>query len=279
MRFAGFLILLVLLSACSGNEDGFEELGEGQFFKLHKFGEHADSIPLKNIREIVLECRDDDNVFRDTLFFRNLSAEALGEGEWVSKFLFLREGDSASFKLLPKYFDANLVGQDNFKNDTLLLNVLISQLRSEEEYLESVKQKMQSGDLKEQVIFLQQEMELRGLSAEFTMYKGGFFKMLKTQEDTIHIGEELCLHYTGTLLDGTVFDKSPEGGLCYTLGQQNQVISGLDMMARRSSDGDSLIIYLPPYLAFGERSVGTIVPPFSMVIYSVGFHKKDTISL
>jgi len=269
--FIGFLCLCF---ACKGRDNGFEELGEQQYFKLWKFGDCTDSIPKLNVRSIVIEIQSEKEIYRDTLIFRNLSAEALGTGNWVSKFLNLRSGDSASFLLRTNHIRNGIFDVFETNADSLRMDVLISEIISESEYMQNVQAQLSKGDLREQVMFLTEEIGMRELAQEYTMYKGAYFKIMREGTDSIAEGEMLCMHYTGTLLDDSVIDKSIPGGLCYARGQVGQAIPGLDMMATIGRDGDSLIIYLPPYLAFAERGVEGIVPPYSMLIYYLGIHKS-----
>lgn len=269
-----FIFICFLCFACNSRDDGFNELGEKQYFKLWKFGDKQDSIPLLNVRSIVIEIQSEKEIYRDTLIFRNLSPEALGTGEWVNKFLNLQSGDSASFLLRADHIRNGVFDVFESNADSMRMDVLVCEIISESEYMQNVQAQLSKGDLKEQVLFLTEEIGMRSLAQDYTMYKGAYFKMIREGKDSISEGEMLCMNYKGTLLDDSVIDKSIPGGLCYTSGQLGQAIPGLDMMARIARDGDSLIIYLPPYLAFGERGVEGIIPPYSMLIYYLGVHKS-----
>lgn len=83
------------------------------------------------------------------------------------------------------------------------------------------------------------------------------------------VGKTVTAHYTGKLLDGTVFDSSVERDqpFQFVLGV-GQVIPGWDEGLQLMSKGEKGVLYIPYYLAYGERDLGTI-PPFSNLIFEI----------
>lgn len=66
-------------------------------------------------------------------------------------------------------------------------------------------------------------------------------------------GDQVSLHYTGTLNDGTVFDSSKgREPLEFTLGA-NQVIPGFDQAVMGMSPGDTRTVHIPVDQAYGPR--------------------------
>ncbi|RLD78166.1 MAG: FKBP-type peptidyl-prolyl cis-trans isomerase, partial [Bacteroidetes bacterium] len=82
-------------------------------------------------------------------------------------------------------------------------------------------------------------------------------------------GNIVKVHYTGKLLDGTVFDSSIERGQPYEfpLGQGN-VIKGWDEAIAMMKVGGKATLVIPSDLAYGERDSGTI-PPYSTLVFDV----------
>jgi FKBP-type peptidyl-prolyl cis-trans isomerase/parvulin-like peptidyl-prolyl isomerase len=72
-------------------------------------------------------------------------------------------------------------------------------------------------------------------------------------------GDEVMVHYTGYLEDGTVFDSSVERGEPYpvTIGA-GQVIQGWDQGLPGMRVGGSRQLVIPPSLAYGEAGQGSI---------------------
>ena len=77
------------------------------------------------------------------------------------------------------------------------------------------------------------------------------------------------VHYTGKLLDGTVFDSSVTRNepFQFVLGI-GQVIPGWDEGLQMMSKGEKGVFYIPYYLAYGNTGSGPI-PPFATLMFEV----------
>ncbi|KAG7537102.1 Tetratricopeptide repeat [Arabidopsis suecica] len=88
-------------------------------------------------------------------------------------------------------------------------------------------------------------------------------KLVKEGEkwDTPENGDEVEVHYTGTLLDGTKFDSSRDRGtpFKFTLGQ-GHVIKGWDIGIKTMKKGENAIFTIPPELAYGETGSPPTIP-------------------
>ena len=82
-------------------------------------------------------------------------------------------------------------------------------------------------------------------------------------------GQNVKVHYTGKLLDGTVFDSSVDRGepISFPLGMGN-VIPGWDEGIALMKKGEKGVLYIPAKLAYGGRNAGPI-PPYSNLIFEV----------
>ena len=83
------------------------------------------------------------------------------------------------------------------------------------------------------------------------------------------VGKPVTMHYTGKLIDDTVFDSSVERNqpFQFVLGV-GQVIPGWDEGVQLMTKGEKGMLYIPYYLGYGERDMGEI-PPFSNLIFEV----------
>lgn len=84
----------------------------------------------------------------------------------------------------------------------------------------------------------------------------------------------VTVHYTGKLIDGTVFDSSVERGEPATFGV-SQVISGWTEALQLMHEGDKWELYIPFELGYGERGAGAQIPPFSTLIFEVELIKVN----
>ncbi|XP_010247135.1 PREDICTED: peptidyl-prolyl cis-trans isomerase FKBP62-like isoform X2 [Nelumbo nucifera] len=97
-------------------------------------------------------------------------------------------------------------------------------------------------------------------------------KLVKEGEgwDTPDNGDEVEVHYIGTLLDGTQFDSSRDRGtpFKFTLGQ-GQVIKGWDQGIKTMKKGENAIFTIPPDLAYGASGSPPTIPPNATLQFDV----------
>ncbi|HLT75527.1 MAG TPA: FKBP-type peptidyl-prolyl cis-trans isomerase [Ohtaekwangia sp.] len=86
--------------------------------------------------------------------------------------------------------------------------------------------------------------------------------------------DQVTVHYTGKLLDGTVFDSSVQSGKPATFGV-SQVIPGWTEALQLMKEGDKFILYIPDELAYGERGAGGRIPPYSPLVFEVELIKVN----
>jgi len=86
--------------------------------------------------------------------------------------------------------------------------------------------------------------------------------------------DRVTVHYTGKLLDGTVFDSSVERGEPATFGV-TQVISGWVEALQLMKEGAKWRLYVPYNLAYGERGAGPQIGPYETLVFDVELLKVN----
>lgn len=77
----------------------------------------------------------------------------------------------------------------------------------------------------------------------------------------------VCVHYTGRLINGRVFDNSRRDGIPVAF-RLYEVIDGWQIALSQMRPGDRWTIYIPSQLAYGSRTDGDI-PGNSTLIFDV----------
>jgi FKBP-type peptidyl-prolyl cis-trans isomerase len=86
--------------------------------------------------------------------------------------------------------------------------------------------------------------------------------------------DKVTVHYTGKLIDGTVFDSSVQRGQPATFGV-TQVIGGWTEALQLMKEGDKWMLFIPYDLAYGERGQGGQIPPYATLVFEVELIKVN----
>ena len=76
------------------------------------------------------------------------------------------------------------------------------------------------------------------------------------------------VHYTGKLVNGTVFDSSVQHGQPIEFAL-NQVIPGWTEGLQLMKEGGKATLYIPANLAYGSQGIPGIIPPNSPLIFDI----------
>lgn len=89
-------------------------------------------------------------------------------------------------------------------------------------------------------------------------------------------GNEVWVHYTGTLLNGTEFDSSRKRNtpFSFTL-DEGEVIKGWDIGVASMKVGERAIFTIKPEYAYGECGAGPTIPPNSTLEFDIELLKFD----
>ncbi|EPR59296.1 peptidyl-prolyl cis-trans isomerase [Toxoplasma gondii GAB2-2007-GAL-DOM2] len=101
--------------------------------------------------------------------------------------------------------------------------------------------------------------------------KGVFKKILKEGDGPQpQPGEEVVVHYTGTLLDGTKFDSSRDrdSPFKFIIGE-GQVIRGWDLGVMKMKRGERAMLTIQPDYGYGASGSPPVIPPNSVLKFDV----------
>ncbi len=90
----------------------------------------------------------------------------------------------------------------------------------------------------------------------------------RTAGDSILSGREVSILYNTFLLDGTLLDDTTS--MQFSFGRPGQIVSGLQYALSFLREGEEAVIYLPSFLAFGDKgSTSNVVPARTPVYFKL----------
>ncbi|MGC3946716.1 MAG: FKBP-type peptidyl-prolyl cis-trans isomerase [Chryseolinea sp.] len=85
--------------------------------------------------------------------------------------------------------------------------------------------------------------------------------------------DNVTVHYTGRLIDGTVFDSSRDRDPATF--KVDGVIDGWTEALQLMHEGDKWTIFIPSSLGYGEQGAGSQIPPYATLIFDVELIKVN----
>lgn len=291
-------IMLVVVLQSKSMAQGFEQLPSGISYAVLKTAGTGNKIAYDKFVNFHIEVKTDLGKILESSFVSKSPKKFVPikpkqfDGDPSEIFPFLEKGDSAVCKvpieLLAKRFGGNIqqiVGNSKFMIYTFkILEVFskeeldIAKKQEEAKQREKFEAQKNIDDKK-----IQDYLKKNNLQAQKTA--SGLYYIAKkkgTGEPTV-VGENVKVHYIGTLLNGNMFDTSREdvakannlynpnrdySGLDFMLGK-GQVIKGWDEGVLLMSQGDQYLLFIPSYLAYGSRARGANIPANSILIFDV----------
>ena len=99
----------------------------------------------------------------------------------------------------------------------------------------------------------------------------GLYVIVKKQGKgtKVAVGRQVAIHYTGRLIDGTVFDSSVGNEpLSYVVGQMG-LIRGWEEGVMGQPEGTQLQLIIPSAMGYGSQGAGQMIPPYSTLIFDL----------
>ena len=118
-------------------------------------------------------------------------------------------------------------------------------------------------------------LEKNKLNADVkTLPSGLQYKVLNTGTGaTPTMQDRVTAHYTGKMLDGTIFDSSVQKGQPATFNM-NQLIRGWTEALQLMKEGDKWMLFIPQELGYGANGKGQI-PPYATLIFEMELIKVN----
>ncbi len=271
------LLMLVMATGCV-EDSGCKTTKNGLKYQFYVQNE-GNQPQIGELVDVMLSCTVNDTM---TIIPAASNVLKLAEPAFTSDFMegvaLMHVGDSASFfvnidstfkyvfgmKQLPKEFKST---------DIMKFNVKVNDFFPESEYMKRMIEKMKNNDpdaTAKADAELKAYLNANGVDVKPTE-SGLCYVMTQDGNGEMPVqGNTVKVHYTGKLLDGTVFDSSIERGepIEFPLGV-GYVIPGWDEGIALMSKGEKGILYIPWFLAYGDRGAGGLIPGYANLIFEV----------
>lgn len=278
-------VLLVVVSLSSCKEAGYRETESGLTYKFHEKNRGTNP-SIDNIVKIDFAYRyPEDSVFfhsginQTRGYVRILPSEY--PGDIYEALRMMTKGDSASFRFDASRFftitmDTPMVPDFIDPSDSIFVDIIMYDFFDEAGY-EAYRQRQREEQIKEQEMAAHNETQkldqyLAENNIDVEPEESGLIIIIEEEGrgEKPTSGQTVQVHYTGMLLDGTVFDSSVERGTPFEfqLGR-GQVIRGWDEGISKIRVGSRARLIIPSYLGYSDRARGPVIQPYSTLIFDI----------
>lgn len=275
------LILGVIVTSCTSKTDnnqisGYEKTQTGLYYKFYEENKGDTPEPME-LLDVVLSCVINDTtvIIPENRMILQMM-ESMFMGDIFEGFKLMHKGDSASFIVRTDSTFHTLLRSpmpSEFSvNDIMKFNIRLNDFYPESEFALKKIEYMKNTFAEETVAAeneLNKYLSDNKIDAKQTS-TGLYYKKIQDGDgECPQVGQMVKVHYTGKLLDGSVFDSSVDRGEAFQFVVGiGKVIPGWDEGLQLMSRGEKGVLYIPYYLAYGDGGSGTI-PPFATLIFEV----------
>lgn len=278
LMVASCLLFSAVMFSCGDNSPfpGYKPTGTGLYYKQITQGA-GDQIKNGDVVKIAIAYYFQDSLLYSTDLLPepayDMVRESEFQGDLYEGFRMMHVGDSMSFMInadsvYRKQFHAPVVPDFITPDSYIRWEVRVDDAMTEEEYQQMKEDEAAALQQASKDAF-DAYLKENGIEAQPTESGLIYVRTKPGKGPKPTANQTVKVHYTGRLLDGTVFDSSVERGepIEFPLGA-HQVIPGWDEGIAMMSKGEKGILYIPYNLAYGPRATGPI-PAYSNLVFDV----------
>ncbi len=262
-------------TACSKYKGFKQDKESGIYYKFYVINKDSAQAQTGDVVSLFYQLSLKDSVLVPSMPIQEMIQESLYQGDVYSALRMMHVGDSATFILDADTFFHYMGGTNPFDEKELYFTFKMTELMPKAEFEAMMKEQ----EAQYQVMIEQAKAKEDSIMTKYIADKK--IKVAPTASGLYYIqkvagkgaqaesGKKVSVHYTGKLLDGTVFDSSVERGepIEFVLGQ-GQVIPGWDEGIAMMKEGGKATLIIPSNLAYGERG-NQVIPPCSTLLFDV----------
>ncbi len=288
-QYLHYILFCILIFSCGNSEfSDFEKAETGLMYKFHSRGADTLHPQYDQVVTVKMAKRFGDSVLEstnliDTNGIDQYLRKTTFKGTVEEGILMMTIGDSATFLIstdsINKYYPAK-DSTKNFKpNSYLAFDIKLMNIKTVEEVQREQEQKRNAyvSDRKEKESKeLSQYIQDNHIETKPTASGLYLIETTKGKGASPKNGDSVTVHYTGTFLDGTIFDSSVKRNqpFGFVVGAK-RVIEGWEQAVRMMKKGSVATIVLPSSLAYdstGYRNPQTgkyFIPPYSPMKFDI----------
>lgn len=269
-----------MLAACgSGDMKGYKQTENGLYYRFEQQDKNAQQVQEGDVLVGEMTIRLDTNVLRTNVgrTERLMPAIPTYDGVLHEGILMMHLGDKATFAIeadsMAKFMQPNQMppmyekgkGMKFYYEINLQDIVTKDEFAAEQANYEAEMEKARDAEpelianyVKENNIKVQPNAD-------------GLYVIVKKQGKgtKVAVGRQVAIHYTGRLIDGTVFDSSVGNEpLSYVVGQMG-LIRGWEEGVMGQPEGTQLQLIIPSAMGYGPQGAGQMIPPYSTLIFDL----------
>lgn len=269
-----------MLAACgSGDMKGYKQTDDGLYYRFEQMNKDSLQVQEGDVLVGEMTLRLDTTVLHTNVGHteRLMPVIPMYDGVLHEGLLMLHVGDRATFAIaadsIAKFMQPNQMPPmyEAGKGMKFYWEINLQDIVTKDEYAEE-----QANYVAEMEKRHQQEPELianyvseNNIKAQPTA--DGLYVIVKKQGNgnKVSVGRQVSIHYTGRLLDGTVFDSSVgKDPLTYVVGQMG-LIAGWEEGVKGQPEGTQLQLIIPSAMGYGSQSPSGLIPPYSTLVFDI----------
>lgn len=263
-------------TSCSKYKGFKQDKESGVYYKFYVINKDSAQAQTGDLVSLIYQLALEDSVLVPAMPIQEIIMESAYKGDVYSALRMMHVGDSATFILNADTFFHHMGGVNPFKDKKeLYFTFKMTELMPKAKFDEMMQ--LQQAEYEKQIAKLRDAEDsllnqyLSDKKIKVAPQASGLYYIQKVagKGAQAESGKKVSVHYTGMLLDGTVFDSSIERGepIEFVLGQ-GQVIPGWDEGIAMMKEGGKATLIIPSSLAYGERG-NQVIPPCSPLVFAV----------
>ncbi|MBR5092906.1 MAG: FKBP-type peptidyl-prolyl cis-trans isomerase [Bacteroidales bacterium] len=281
IRLATLLVAgTAMLAACgSGDMKGYKQTENGLYYRFEQQDKNAQQVEEGDVLVGEMTIRLDTTVLRTNVgrTERLMPAIPMYDGVLHEGIMMMHVGDKATFAIeadsMAKFMQPNQMppmyekgkGMKFYYEINLQDIVTKDEFAAEQANYEAEMEKARSAEPELIANYVKENNIKAQPNAD------GLYVIVKKQGKgtKVAVGRQVAIHYTGRLLDGTVFDSSVGNEpLSYVVGQMG-LIRGWEEGVMGQPEGSQLQLIIPSALGYGSQGAGQMIPPYSTLVFDL----------